>query len=151
LEENATNYLWNLGYGNAAATGQYTNFSYPPEIAEYEVLLKTYNQHGCYDSSSVIVSIMPPDFMIPNAFSPNGDGINDVFRIVNITNHQIKELSIYNRYGQRVFYGHHPESGWDGTLKGKPCDVGIYYYLLRYSMPDSDKEYVIKGDVTLIK
>ncbi len=151
LEENATNYVWNFGYGSTTTTGQYTKVTYPPELAEYKVLLKTFNQYGCHDSSSVIVNIMPPDFWIPNAFSPNGDGVNDVFKVMNITNHQLKEFSIFNRDGQRVFYGQHLNSGWDGTLNGKPCDLGTYYYLLRYSMPNSDQEYVMKGDVTLIR
>ena len=94
---------------------------------------------------------MPLDFMIPSAFSPNGDGTNDVFKVINITNQILNEFSIYNRYGQRVFYTLKPELGWDGTFNNKPCDMGTYYYLFRYKMPERDKEYVMKGDVTLIR
>jgi len=89
--------------------------------------------------------------MVPNAFSPNGDGSNDVFKVVNITSQTLKEFSVYDRYGQRVFYTLQPGSGWDGTFNGRPCDVGTYYYVLRYSMPGSDQEYMMKGDVTLIR
>jgi len=151
FEENAAGYVWNFGYGSAAGQGQYTSFTYPPEIAEYIVTLKTYDKNGCHNTASESVKIMPPGLMVPNAFSPNGDGSNDVFKVVNITSQTLKEFSVYNRYGQRVFYTLQPGSGWDGTFNGGPCDVGTYYYVLRYSMPGSDQEYMMKGDVTLIR
>ncbi len=150
-EAEAIQYNWDFGYNGATAMGQLVSFTYPSEIATYNVLLNSYNEFGCHDSTIVTVQIMPPDFLLPNAFSPNADGHNDVFKILNVTNHQIKEFSIYNRFGQRVFLAHKYNEGWDGTFNGKPCELGNYQYLIKYSLPDNAKEHVWKGEVTLIR
>ncbi|WP_460432176.1 gliding motility-associated C-terminal domain-containing protein [Arachidicoccus ginsenosidivorans] len=68
---------------------------------------------------------------MPSAFSPNGDGLNDVFRIEGITYQVIKKFVIYNKFGQIVFSTYNNNNGWDGTQNGKPCDMGTYYYLIK--------------------
>lgn len=109
------------------------------------------NEYGCMDTGRVNVNIdySMPD-MVPNAFSPNGDGINDVFRIAGTTYQKIREFNIFNRLGQRIFSTMDPRSGWDGSQKGIPCDAGTYYYLIKLDYPDgTTKTY--KGDVTLVR
>lgn len=109
------------------------------------------NEYGCLDTGWVNVSIdfSMPD-MVPNAFSPNGDGINDVFKIAGATYQKVREFNIFNRLGQRIFSTLDAGSGWDGTQKGTPCDAGTYYYLIKLDYPDgTTKTY--KGDVALIR
>ncbi len=88
---------------------------------------------------------------LPNAFSPNGDGLNDVFIpvISNGKGYIPLDFSIYNRWGQRIFYSVNPELGWNGTYNDKPADMGTYYYYIRYSI--GNKEFIKKGDVTLMR
>jgi gliding motility-associated-like protein len=66
-------------------------------------------------------------FFAPNSFSPNGDGLNDVFKPI-ILGHQDYKLLIYDRWGHQVFYSDELAKGWDGTLDDKPLKSGIYVY-----------------------
>lgn len=109
------------------------------------------NEYGCRAEGFVNVDIdytMP--IFIPNAFSPNGDGINDVFRIANINYQKIATFKVFNRMGQEVFSTNNPDAGWDGTYRGKPCDLGIYFYFIELVFPNGETK-AYKGDVTLIR
>ncbi len=109
------------------------------------------NSYGCSDTANVYVDIdyTMPDF-IPNAFSPNGDGLNDVFKIENISYQKLIALRVFNRWGQMVYESSDPAKGWDGTQNGQPCNMDSYYYLIVLSYPDGQiKNY--KGEVTLIR
>ena len=64
---------------------------------------------------------------IPNAFTPNGDGVNDSWTIYTNAVKQFK-LEIFNRWGEKVFETENSGQGWDGTFKGKPAENGIYVY-----------------------
>jgi gliding motility-associated-like protein len=87
---------------------------------------------------------------VPNAFSPNGDGNNDVFLLL-LTCPVLKfNLKIYNRYGEKVFEADEPGKGWDGIYKNAPSDVGVYFYYLTYK-GFNDQVYSKKGDLTLLR
>lgn len=90
------------------------------------------------------------DLMIPNAFSPNGDGNNDIFRILNITNQTLIEFKIFNRWGTFVFETQDPKKGWDGKYKGADQPIGVYGYIIRIVYPEG-VENTYKGTVTLIR
>ena len=109
------------------------------------------NRYGCRDSGFVNINIdyVMPD-LIPNAFSPNGDGLNDVFRIEGVTYQKVVVFQVFNRYGQVVFSTTNPDVGWDGRFNGKDCEVGVYYYLVRLVYSDG-RERIFKGDVQLIR
>lgn len=108
-----------------------------------------YNEYGCMAMDSVRIGIMERLF-IPNAFSPNSDGLNDVFRIGNYGYQQLLEFSVFNRWGECVFFTSDPDKGWDGSYKSIPADAGAYAYLIRINEKDG-KQHVFKGDVTLIR
>lgn len=114
-------------------------------------IVKGISEGGCIDSAAIFVDIdyTMPD-LVPNAFSPNGDGLNDRFRIENITYQHALEFRVFNRFGQCIFYTMDAKNGWDGTFNGKPCDVGTYYYLIRIAYPDK-RTKTLKGDVSLIR
>lgn len=91
------------------------------------------------------------DFNLPNAFSPNGDGLNDYFLPVYFGTVTQYSLNIYNRYGERIFGSQKSEQGWDGTHKGGlPADVGVYYYHCRFYCPLKGYRE-LRGDVTLLR
>ncbi|MBZ0099247.1 MAG: gliding motility-associated C-terminal domain-containing protein [Taibaiella sp.] len=73
---------------------------------------------------------------VPSAFSPNGDGKNDVFRITNLGFQRIMEFRVFNRWGQEIFSTNDHRRGWDGTWEGVPQEMGVYNYLIRVAYPD---------------
>jgi len=87
---------------------------------------------------------------LPSAFTPNGDGLNDVIRVLG-SFQLIKDfsLSIYNRWGQRVFYTDDINEGWDGKFNGVKQDLGTFYYMLFYTL--ENKSHMMKGDIELIR
>ena len=109
------------------------------------------NEYGCTDTAYVKMDI---DYtmheMIPTAFSPNGDGRNDVFSVKNMKFQRLVEFRIYNRWGQEVFGTNDYKAGWDGTFKGVPQEVGVYNYIIRIVIPDG-KQRVYRGNVTLVR
>jgi gliding motility-associated-like protein len=90
---------------------------------------------------------------IPNAFSPNGDGINDYFLPVIEYDCPVKGyiLSIYNRFGERVFLTNDTQRGWDGKYKGLSADAGTYFYKVLFIGGTRQRNYYFKGDISLIR
>lgn len=109
-------------------------------------------------AQTINVNAMPGDFnpatkkelLIPNAFSPNNDGQNDIFKICNITNEKLIDFKIFNRWGTILFRTTDPKQGWDGTNKGQQQPIGVYGYVIRIGYPDGYVE-TYKGTVTLIR
>lgn len=88
--------------------------------------------------------------VFPNAFTPNGDGINDLFRPNQESNPLNFKLYIYNRWGSLMFQSQSIYNGWDGTEKGNQVPFGVYYWIATYNMPDG-KSARQNGTVTLIR
>jgi gliding motility-associated-like protein len=89
---------------------------------------------GCsaFDSVTVIVTKTDQNpFSVPNAFTPNNDGINDCFGIRNWGDVKLEDFSIYNRWGQRVFETKNSADCWDGTFQGQKQDAGNFVYLIK--------------------
>lgn len=124
-------------------------FAFPKERTVYTVI--GYDEHSCIDSTTVSVDVdyTMLDF-IPSAFTPNGDGRNDVFRSVGITYQQVVELKIFNRWGQLVYHESNGNKGWDGTQNSVPCDMGTYYYAVTVVYPNGASK-TLTGDVTLVR
>lgn len=127
------------------------NYTTPhPGLGDFCYKLIVKDSIGCEDSVTKCVSITKYSIVfIPNAFSPNGDGINDEFRLYG-PYRKLEEFSVFNRYGERIFYTNNRFKGWDGARKGKPCDAGTYHYLISFVNGDGEKE-IRRGDVTLIR
>ena len=89
-----------------------------------------------------------PIVVVPNAFSPNNDGLNDVFlpRIENVDEY---ELLIFNRWGDVIFHTNDPSLGWDGTYKSKPLPSGDYWYVIRLNESADNREF--KGNFSLVR
>lgn len=87
---------------------------------------------------------------IPNAFTPNGDGHNDVFRIPPGVQFDLREFDIFDRWGNRIFSTANINMGWDGTYNGHSATPGTYVYLISGRFP-SGKSVLLKGTVILIR
>lgn len=87
----------------------------------------------------------------PNAFSPNGDGLNDMFQVQTGCQTATFSLAIYNRYGERVFLSRDAGKGWNGMHRGRPAETGTYFYQLKYTGLRSGRQVERKGDLTLLR
>jgi gliding motility-associated-like protein len=90
------------------------------------------------------------DIFVPNAFSPNGDLVNDEFRAFALPSQKILGFSIYDRWGSLVFQASDATSTWDGTFRGQPCPQGIYTYFVQYLDLKSMKQKSNSGDVMIV-
>jgi gliding motility-associated-like protein len=144
-----TNYLWNTGATTSmitvAQTGVYrlsTSNACGTKIDEIEI-------KGC-----------PPNYYIPNTFTPNGDGHNDIFTVfASAAIVDITSMQIFDRWGESVFNGQNipPERGnsgqgrgWDGTFKNQVAISDVYVYIISIAFADGTTE-TLKGDVTLLR
>lgn len=104
------------------------------------------SKDGCKASDTVSVLVIDKLF-IPNAFSPNGDGINDVWLIRYLDSSPDAVIQIFDRYGRQIFYQVGYNKPWDGTYRGMPLPVGVYYYVLDLKNGGT----ISTGSVTLIR
>jgi gliding motility-associated-like protein len=110
------------------------------------------NQQGCIlDEIDIdIIQDQCEPVVFPNTFTPNGDGVNDVFRPNQESNPLNFKLVIYNRWGNQLFQSRSIFQGWDGTYKGSGVAFGVYYWIATYNMPDGTSSHQ-SGSVTLIR
>ena len=116
------------------------------------VIVKGVTPGGCEDMDSVFLELLVP-VQVPSAFSPNGDGRNDRFRVLGQEGtYRIREMMVYNRWGELVYSGRglEAERGWDGNYKGVPCDPGVYFYQINVELGYNDTQ-LLKGDVVLLR
>jgi gliding motility-associated-like protein len=88
---------------------------------------------------------------VPKAFTPNVDGLNDIFRPFVGEGITEMEFSIFNRWGQKVFSTTEKGKGWDGNLNGSNQSSGVYVWILRYKTINNPQEKILKGNMTLIR
>ena len=149
------NCLWS--FGNGVATPSVISNSVSPVVTysaagTYSVLLKV-TKGSCTDTAlKVIVVEVPSKLEIPNVFTPNGDKVNDVFRLIGSALSEI-DAQIFDRWGNLV-YSVVSETGniaWDGkNLQGKDCPSGTYFYIIKAKGKDGE-EYTEKGNVSLFR
>lgn len=126
-------------------------FSNIKHAGTYTVTVSDANNCSAYTSLNIEEKICCDNLIIPNAFSPNNDFHNDEFKILNAQGISIKDFIIYNRYGSIAYKAQNTTYGWDGKTNGLDADIGTYYYFIKYTCISTGKEYLIKGDVTLVR
>jgi len=149
---NSTSFEWNFDNGTSYnindLSPQTSDFI---DLGDYSVMLVASNGI-CTDTSIIIISVVPfidPIITFPNVFSPNNDGVNDLFELYheNIIDF---ELNIFNRWGQLVFFSSNPDSFWDGKINNTIAKEGVYFY--KYKVKGiSQKKISGHGFVTLIR
>lgn len=100
--------------------------------------------------STDVVKPVARKIMIPTAFTPNNDGHNDVFKMVNVTDETLLEMRVFNRWGTVVFSTNDISKGWDGKYKNQDQPMAVYGYAIKIRYSDGAEE-VYKGTVTLIR
>jgi len=144
---NADYYLWKLYKGSelmltrSDAEHRYTFM----DKGNYRAVVNISNRDCQLDSVEFTISISESMLLVPNVFTPNGDGANDEFRVAY---RSIKEFHcwVYNRWGHLVYEWTDPAKGWDGNIGGKPAAEGAYFYVIRALGTDADEnaKYVLK-------
>lgn len=115
-------------------------------LSNLRYTLQATSVYGCYNSDTAFIKVIKGVF-IPNSFTPNGDGKNDYWHIPNLDALPGASVSVFNRYGQRVYYSAADAVNWNGTYKGEPLPAGAYIYYVRFS----NGHPAIKGTVILIR
>ena len=114
------------------------------------ITLTVSTPYGCVASKSMLLDPQQCCVVsLPNVFSPNGDGKNDIFRPITTGTHSIKLFMIVNRWGQKVFETLDENIGWDGTFNGVDQNIDTYYYILQYKCNGKTQE--MKGEVILVR
>ncbi len=144
-----TSIQWFASNGGLLGTSSTLNIS--PTNNEFYIL-KIFNDSICPSSDTVFINVARCGVIIlPNAFSPNGDGLDDVFKILNPEDvESIDRFDIYNRWGQAVFTTNDKNAGWDGSFNNKQQPLDTYMYNLQLKCYGG-KVVHLKGDVTLMR
>jgi gliding motility-associated-like protein len=109
------------------------------------------NADGCMGSDDFRIGTECISFdHIPSSFSPNGDGLNDMFRPT-LINYQDYTMTIFNRWGEAIFESDKPENGWDGTYQGKVVQNGVYLYNIRFIRTETGEFKNVKGLVHVLR
>jgi len=148
----ATSWLWSFGdVDGGTSTERDTQFAYNA-VGCYPVELRVANTFGCADSTSAEVCVEDAFVLwVPNTFTPNGDGINDLFAVVTTLGAtDLFELAVFDRWGQRLFIARDLGEGWDGTASGVQLPTGVYAWMVELR----DRSGLVqraKGHVVLLR
>ena len=138
-----------------------TTYTFTEAGAHYVELYATFTQGNdtvCYtdeywtsEGSPITITISESKLEMPNAFSPNGDGINDIYKAKEGYQSIVEfHAYIFNRWGQKLYDWDDPAGGWDGKYKGKDVAQGVYYCLVKAKGADG-RNYSIKKDINLLR
>jgi gliding motility-associated-like protein len=146
----ANQWVWYFGDKNSLG-GQVTDPQYSfNEKGDKLVTLVATNNAGCTDTLTYKLHVaFDSKIFVPNAFTPNGDGDNDVFRAIG-WNLKTIHMHIYNRWGEQIFESNGLNDGWDGTYKGQNAIEGVYMYKIEAEALDGEN-YYLNGSVTVLR
>ncbi len=139
------NYFWTPSSTVTNPTSLKTQVN-PPQSTTYT--LHAESTHGCGVHTDNMFVKVYDKVLVPNAFSPNGDGINDTWIIEPLEFFTESVTSVYNRYGQLIYSSKGYSKPWDGTRNGNPVPIGMYYYVIDLK---TSKEPLLTGSVLVIR
>lgn len=140
-------YLWTPPTG-LSATNVLQPVASPTTTTTYT--LKVTSASGCTASDNVTVNVIPYCVKVMEAFTPNGDGINDLWLVTNGNCLKSAKAEVFNRYGNKVFESQDYKNNWNGTYNGKPLPDGTYYYVITYQLINGKLVY-LRGNVTILR
>ncbi len=147
---NSTNYAWSFDNGQTSILNDPSTIYSTPGV--YTVILLASNANGCVDTATLDITVLEPSgLVVPNVFTPNGDGANDFFKPVLAEGLSSFSMTVYDRWGLKMSEVTNESIGWDGNSKnGSLAPDGTYYYLVDAKGADG-KEYKFTGYVSLIR
>lgn len=148
--EPGANVIW-YPIGSTNPTTGYTVSASPDKPSTYTAVAQ---RGACTETREVHIDAytggcIESDAFVPNTFTPNGDGENDIFRVKGLKLDEVY-FAVYNRWGERVFETNDLSKGWDGNYKGRPADVGVFGWYLKVKCKNGAETFK-KGNVTLIR
>lgn len=150
--QGANRWLWNFGDGGTSVLANPMHVF--RDTGVFVVSQIVTHPSGCRDTATLNVDVRPEvRFHLPNAFSPNGDGLNDLYKGVGIMEGaQNFQMSIWNRWGEMIFETNNPNEGWNGRIQntGKDVPLGVYVVYVRFSGPRGEP-FEIKGFATVVR
>ena len=143
-------WVYDFGDGGYAHT-QTASHEYN-EAGEYWVVLTVTDRNNCVDTAMTLITVVPDVVIyIPNAFTPNDNGVNDVWMpVISNYGNEFYEVIIYSRWGEMVFKSNDPHVGWNGKVNGKTVEAGVFTYRITYS-DVFNKKYIKTGTVTVVR
>ena len=160
---NSASSLWTFSDGSTS-NARSLNHRFNDVSGEFvHIHLKTSNELGCSDTTSVDVPIELFAVWVPNAFTPNGDGVNDLFYFVSLNQLEDVTFEIFNRYGEKIHSAYAKELdaslqnelieafAWDGTYKGNKVQTGTYIYRLTYKRLGNTRVYDTTGTINVVQ
>ncbi len=144
-------YTWNFDENGAISSGIDASYLYEQE-GTYNPWLIVENEWGCVDSFSVWIDVLPnTEFVLwsPNIFTPNGDGINDIYFPVHEGVEEL-HLMIFNRWGQLLFESSELDAHWDGTYQGTIVPDGVYVYVIDV-LSEGGEYHEVTGHITVLQ
>jgi gliding motility-associated-like protein len=156
--QNATSVMWDFGHDAQSSTVFSPLHTFPERAGNYLVTLVIQNANGCIDSTFEIIQIeQDPIYYVPNAFTPNGSELNNIFLPVFSPSLSLSsyQLQIFNRWGQTVFESRDPSKGWDGTISTpngpSMSQDGVYTYKISFVETGFEKVFEVCGSVSLVR
>lgn len=143
----AGTYLWTPSSG-LSATNILNPVATPANTTTYTLRITT--AQGCTGTDDVLLTVIPYCVKPMEAFSPNGDGINDLWLITNGNCLTKAKAQVFNRYGSKVFESEDYKNNWNGTYKGKPLPDGTYYYIVSFQLLNG-RVVLLKGNLTILR
>lgn len=150
-ESTGYTYLWGPA-GGLSANQIFNPVASPEQTTLYELVVRDAN--GCINRAQALIVVLnaicrEPYVFVPNAFTPNGDNLNDAF---NVEGSQVEEmyLAVYDRWGELVFESQDRSRGWDGSFRGKALAPDVYGYYIKLRCIGGE-EYIKTGNVTLLR
>lgn len=138
--EHADSYLWSDGSTDTALAVQKPGLYWVQATNE------------CNSASdSVLIEPCEADVLMPNAFSPNGDGMNDLLSPILIGNAALLDLRIYNRWGELIFQTVDASAGWNGEYQGEEEDIGVFVFTLKFMDEKNGLLHSRAGNITLLR
>ncbi len=153
-EGNITGWQWTFGNGftSGLQTPPAQTYGNTTSTRDETIQLIIRNSFGCTDTATQKIKVVNNCYIaVPSAFTPNQDGLNDYLYPLNAYKAKDLSFSVYNRFGQRLFFTKNWTTKWDGSFKGQGADPGTYVWILTYTNSDSNKRIEQKGTTILIR
>ena len=160
---NSASSLWTFSDGSTSNARSLNHRFNDVSGESVYIHLETANELGCSDTTSVTVPIELFAVWVPNAFTPNGDGVNDLFYFVSLNQLEDVTFEIFNRYGERIHHAYAKTLdsslqdqviktfAWDGTYKGNKVPIGTYIYRLTYKRLGNTRVYDTTGTINVVQ